>query len=99
MLGLRTQESTNFNNFFDIVQKEAQRKNCIFFFDTQESVEQTIGNCECMNMSGWLIPSTMANDFLKPFERFENLDKWERFEAWVSWTNKQNKISVTIDLI
>ena len=47
MLGLRTQESDKFLNFFRIVQNEAQKNGNTFFFDTQERLEKVIGNCEC----------------------------------------------------
>lgn len=99
MLGLRTQESSNFENFLNLVQKEAQKKNCVFFVDTQESIEQTIGNCDCMNLSGWLIPKASINGFIKPYENFDNLDKWEQFEAWVSWKSDPNNISISIDYL
>ena len=34
MLGLKTQESNKFNAFFEIVQKKASEKDCVFFLDS-----------------------------------------------------------------
>lgn len=97
MEGLRTRESSEFNNFFALVQNEAEKKNCVFFFDTQESVEQTINNCECSNLSGWLIPKENVKEFSKPYKRFEkNLDKWEQFTAWVTWQEGTSGIEIEI---
>ena len=99
MLGLRTQEKNEFNNFFRIVQSEAQKQDCIFFFDTQEGIERLVGNCECSNISGWLVPNSEAKEFEKEFIKFSDNEDWNKFSAWVTWHEENDNISVNIELL
>ena len=98
MLGLRTQENTKFVNFLKIVQGEARKNNNIFFFDTQESVESIIGDCECCELSGWLVPNEKADAFQKEYEKF-NDDTLKEDYVWVSWKHVNNSISISFENI
>ena len=98
MLGLRTQESDKFLNFFRIVQNEAKKNGNTFFFDTQERLEKVIGNCECSELSGWLVPSLKAEAFQIEYEKF-NDDKLKEDYVWVSWKIINDSISISFEKI
>lgn len=93
MLGLRTQENVKFVNFLKIIQNEAHKSNNTFFFDTQESVESLIGDYECSELSGWLVPNEKAEAFQREYEKF-NDDMLKGDYVWVSWKHIDDSISV-----
>lgn len=98
MLGLRTQENVKFVNFLKIIQNEAQKSNKTFFFDTQESVEKVIGDCECSELSGWLVPNEKTEAFQREYEKFDD-DKLKEDYVWVSWKRIDNSISISFEKI
>ncbi len=92
MVGLRTQENPKFLPFFEIIQKEANKANSVFFLDCGEGNSVFSENIICTDCSGWLIPDDKCEEFNKQFAAFGELDeKWDEFAAWVKWSgNPQN---------
>lgn len=97
MVGLRTQEDCRFIPFFDLIQKEAAKSDCVFFLDTGEGHSEFGADMICTDCSGWLIPKEKSNEFRKDFEEFNGLDSWENYTAWVTWQKTNGKIFVKIE--
>ncbi len=79
MKGLRTQESTNFINFFKIVQTVAEQKDSIFFLDTCEGNDRNFLGMEIADLSGWLVPKEKADEFQSIWEKQQEDDTWVDF--------------------
>lgn len=86
--GLRTQESSEFNRFFELVQNEAQKFGKVFFLDCEEGNDGNVDGVEVCNLSGWLIPNEQVNEFEKVWKREEEDDDWSDFFCFVRWKNK-----------
>lgn len=50
MLGLRTQESDKFIQFFKVVQLEAEKQGNIFFLDSEDGHDGVVNNIEICDM-------------------------------------------------
>ena len=77
MRRLRTQESECFNKFFELIQKEAKKRGLVFLADAGDVHEEKVGDLECEDMFGWLIPISMADDFEKMFINNTVPDEWD----------------------
>ena len=98
MRGLRTQESKKFNRFFEIVQDFAEQKESVFFAESGEGNDITNELFEGEDLSGWLIPNSLADEFEKEFEQFDiNEERWEEFECFANWEEVGGKIQITFD--
>lgn len=85
MQGLRTQESNEFNKFFEFVQFEAKKQEKVFFLDCEEGNGGIVDGLEVCNLSGWLIPNNQADEFEKKWKREEEDDNWADFVCLVRW--------------
>ena len=95
MLGLRTQESKKFENYFALVQTEARKQNSVYFFDTGEGRDIETDTLEGEDLSGWLIPNEKAEAFEKEWKDFHNpLDEWNDYYTFAIWS-KPNNITIT----
>lgn len=82
MKGLRTKEDKKFIKFFDLVQKKAREVNSVFFLDSGECKDIEFEDLIIDEISGWLIPINISDEFEKEFVSKGNLD---RFEKWYTW--------------
>lgn len=98
MLGLRTQETNKFNAFFEIVQKKASEKNCVFFLDSGDGNEFENESMEGETLQGWLVPKTKAEEFGKVWLNNEEDDEWAEFFCWAEWSVKKGNIDVTFSM-
>ncbi len=90
MLGLRTQESSKFNNFFSIVQNAAQNQGCVFFADAGDGRDFETDFLEGEDISGWLIPNEKADEFTPLWEAGDVPDDWSEFFGFAIWENENN---------
>lgn len=90
ILGLRTQESKKFENFFEIVQKAAKEKKCVFFFDTGDGRDIVTDTFEGEDLMGWLIPQDKASLFEKEWKSWKISKKWQSFFVFATWSNPTN---------
>ena len=96
MRGLRTQEGEKFERFFTLVQKEALKQKGIFFLDCGEGNDFDNGFMEGENLSGWLIPFGLADEFEKEYLKHnDDLEEWEEYFCWIEWEN-ENSPKITI---
>lgn len=98
MRGLRKPEGNDFERFFSVVQNAAGKTGAVFFLFAGEGNEQENGGMEMMDMSGWLIPESDANEFevaWKQSKRQSDLDKWSDFFTFAKWSNSDGAISVS----
>ncbi len=94
MIGLRTCEGKKFEKFFELVQQEAKKKGGVFFADCGEGNEFSNDHMEGENLSGWLIPIEIAEEFEKEFLEKTDPEGWDKFLCWALWENADNpKIS------
>lgn len=84
MRGLRKQEDKKFENFFEIVQKKAKKKGCIFFLESEEGHEFESEHLEGSDLFGWLIPSELADSFEQHW-RQNDLEDFGDYGKWVIW--------------
>lgn len=91
----RTQESARFKNFFEIVRKEAEKRNAIFFIECGEGRNFIDGNCEGEDLSGWLIPKSEADEFEHKWRNNETVDKWLDKFTFAVWKREDKDITVT----
>lgn len=94
MLGLRTQETKKFEAFFELVQKKANEKECVFFLDTGDGNSFENDLMECENLQGWLVPLSRADEFGKIWGNNEEDDEWVEFFCWVEWVSHKEEIDV-----
>lgn len=99
MIGLRTQEDYRFVTFFKMIQKEAEKTNCIFFLDTGNGHSEFSDSIICSDCSGWLVPNDKSEEFRKEYENFKDNEGWEDFAAWVTWERKNDDVFIKIELI
>ena len=91
MRGLRTQEGEKFERFFALVQKEALKQGSVFFLDSGEGHDFDNGFMEGENLSGWLIPFGLADEFEKEYLKHnDDLEEWEEYFCWIEWENENN---------
>ncbi len=94
MRGLRTQESEKFNIFFALIQKEAEKKNHIFYADAGDGNDFETEDMEGENMMGWLIPTEKAPEFESLWKKSEVGDEWADFYVWAVWSKEQGNIRI-----
>lgn len=93
MRGLRTQEGEKFEHFFALVQKEASKKGGVFFLDAGEGHDFDNGFMEGENLSGWLIPLGLVDEFEKEYLKCnDDLEEWEKYFCWIEWENENSPI-------
>lgn len=98
MRGLKRQEGNEFERFFSIVQDKAKENGAVFFLFAGEGNELDIDGMEMMDMSGWLVPESEANDFeiaWKQSKRQSDLDKWADFFTFANWSRTNGVVSVS----
>ena len=98
MRGLRTQEGEKFERFFELVQKEALKRGCVFFLNSGEGHIFENEDMVFSDLNGWLIPAEKAEEFNKKYmdwqEDSEDLEDWDDCFCWEEWEDKENpKIS------
>lgn len=94
MVGLRTQETSKFKNFFKLVQDRANERNCVFFLDSGDGNEFETESMEGENLQGWLVPQSKADEFEIIWRNNEEDDEWVEFFRWVEWKNQNGIIDV-----
>lgn len=100
MVGLKTQEGERFEKFFILVQKEAHKKNGVFFLDAGQGKTFENEHIECEDLCGWLIPQKDALVFEKLFkEDSEEVHEFDDFYCYVDFAvdDKTGKITIDID--
>lgn len=95
MLGLRTQETNKFIAFFELVQKKASEKDCVFFLESGDGNEFETDTMEGENLQGWLVPQNQAAEFEKIWKEEKEDDIWTEFFCWAEWHRKNGNIDVT----
>lgn len=89
MQGLRTQESKNFLNFFEIVQSTANKEGKVFFLDCGDDNLYEESNIECENMFGWLIKYDDVSEFENLYNQFKDIpDKFDKTYVFARWEKK-----------
>lgn len=97
MLGLRTQESEEFINFFKIVQDEAKKRNSVFFLDFGECQDIEFKNMVLEDLFGWLIPKEKVEFFEKIFLEDNIPEKWDEYCKWCIPKIKDNKLKIKFE--
>lgn len=97
MKGLRTKESNKFENFFEIVQKKASEKDCVFFLESGDGNDFKMGDMEGEDLQGWLIPKSKVANFETLWEKNKENDEWVDFFCWVKWRKKEDKIEIAFE--
>ena len=87
MQGLKTQETDKFLKFWAIVQGSAHRENSVFFLDCGEGREFETPDMEGEDLSGWLVPSNLADEFERTWKQNEIPDKWNSYITFAIWDN------------
>ena len=87
MRGLRTQESSKFLRFFEIVQKAAEEQGEVFFLDTGEGRDFETELLEGEDLSGWLVPQNEADEFEAEWSKWAERQAWDRYSYWAEWKN------------
>lgn len=90
MLGLRTQEPKKFENFVELVQKEAAKNNSVFFCFCEEGNDYETEQLEGTDLSGWLIPADKVEEFEKLYHEWADLDDWAEFFLFAEWSGDKN---------
>ena len=95
MVGLRTWEGEKFERFFTLVQKEALKKDSVFFLDSGEGHIFENESMEYSDLSGWLVPREKAKEFEKEYmKKWGDPEGWDDYFCWAEWENEENpKIS------
>lgn len=94
MLGLRTQESEQFNEFWSLIIDTAKKEKAVFFGDCGEGRDFSNDEMEGEDFSGWLIPEDKSEEFKKQWENGVIDDKWNDFIRFAIWNNINNTINI-----
>lgn len=92
-------EDPDFFEFFGLVQKAASELGKVFFLWSPECNDGQVGNLQCEDLSGWLVPMTEADAFERlwrvrdPRIWEENLDALWSFARWSESTDSKVVIS------
>lgn len=97
MKGLRTQETNKFNNFFALIQAEAERQDAVFFADAGDGNDFVTPTMEGENMMGWLIPAKQALEFEPLWEASDVDDSWSDFYKWAVWSQVGDTIKIRFE--
>ena len=90
MQGLRTQEGDKFERFFELVQKEALKQNCVFFLDSGEGHLFENDTMEYSDLRGWLVPVEKAEEFEKEYLKGGDPEGWYDYFCWEEWEDEEN---------
>ena len=97
MLGLRVQrdiDNKKFFNFFKIIQKFAEKENAVYFCDSGEGREIFTKEYEGEDLSGWLIPKELSEEFNKEYLADDISDKWDIYYRFAEWEKKDDEIII-----
>lgn len=97
MKGLKTQESSSFLRFFELVQRKAAETGEIFYGFCGEGNEFYLETMEGEELSGWLIPMAKSEIFEKEWRESKNIDdleQWMDYYTWVLWKNHEGRIEI-----
>lgn len=95
MLGLRTQESDKFNKFFELIQQEAKKVNCVFFADAGDGNDFEDQSMEGEDMMGWLVPNDRVNEF-EPLWKEDKVDNnWTDLFKWAIWSKNNGNLQIS----
>ena len=85
MKGLRGKEDLPFERYCAMVQKEAEKKSCIFFVNYEDGHEKEYGDLYLCDIAGYLIPKTYDNidKFVSDWKKMKEKDE-EHF-CWAEW--------------
>ncbi len=95
MLGLRTQETKKFINFMELIQKEAEKEDKVFFLEAGDGNGFETEEMEGEELTGWLIPSDKVEEFKSIWENDEIDDEWIDFFTFVDWEESNGEIKVS----
>lgn len=94
MLGLRTQETSKFISFFELVQKKAAEKGSVFFLDSGDGNEFETETMEGENLQGWLIPLSKVDEFERIWKEHAEDDDFVEFFCWAEWVEVKGEIEI-----
>jgi len=95
MRELRTQENKEFERFFEVVRKEAEKEGSVFFVESGEGREIITDDMDGEDLSGWLIPRNEADEFEKEWKKNDVTGKWNKFFRFAIWNEGNGKISIS----
>ena len=94
MRGLKTQEGEAFERFFEIVQKEAEKQDCVFFLFAGEGRDIILDGMEGEDLSGWLIPKDRANALEKDWMEDADMEHWAEWFIFAIWKEDEGTLSI-----
>ena len=91
-------EDEQFVNFFLLVQAKAKEQGKIFYIDCGEGNIALIGNALAMDLSGWLIEQSDAQEFESYWLEGPGYipDKFTKFECEEEWYLKDDAICINL---
>lgn len=97
MKGLKTQETSKFIKFFELVQKAAEKEKKVFFLDAGDGRDLETEDLEGEDLSGWLIPESKVNEFTPIWKENKVNDNWSKFFAFAIWEQKDDVVSISFE--
>ena len=83
--GLKTQESSEFERFFELVQRSANDRGKVFFLECEDGRDAVLEGIEVCDLQGWLVPEDEADKFEPVWEDDEVDDEWDDCFCFVKW--------------
>ena len=89
---------TKEQRFFELIKKAAAEKNAVFFMDSGEGNELIDDLYDGEDISGWLIPENLSEQFKQIRERDEEwkTDDWTKYYLFAEW-HKDSNGTVTME--
>lgn len=104
MRGLKRPEDEKFNKYFEMLQKEAEKQGKVFFVLIAEGRDLITEEFEGEDLTGWLVPIGMADEFEKEWINSESscaalkqLKRWADYFCWAEWKYDNNKLEIIFE--
>lgn len=96
MRGLRTKEDPKFIEFFKLIQEEAAKMGKVFFAEAGDGRDIITDTLEGEDVSGWLIPTHLADKFEFLFRAYaaDGDPQWEEYSVFAIWTLEEGEVRI-----
>ena len=96
MHGIRTKEDVRFKKYFKMFQEEISKRGFVYFLDHTEAKKVCFQDMVCIDMHGWLLPESLADEFEAIFLKNDKV-QWDYTPfVYVDYEIKDSQLSFIV---